>query len=43
LSIDDEEMVRIVGTRDKDIHLLKILDLRNFDCHYDLLNSFRLE
>jgi hypothetical protein len=37
LSIDDEEMIRIVGTRDKDIHLLKILDLCNFDCHYDLL------
>jgi hypothetical protein len=31
LSIDDEKMVRIVGTRDHDVQLLKILDLCNFD------------
>jgi hypothetical protein len=42
LSIDDEEMVRIVGTRHSDIHLLKVLDLCNFDCHLAILNSSRL-
>jgi len=40
LSIDDEEMIGIVWTRDKNIHLLKILDLCNFDRHYDLLVRF---
>jgi hypothetical protein len=43
LSIDDEEMIRIVGTRDKHVQLLKIFDLCNLDCHYDLLNPFRLK
>jgi hypothetical protein len=43
LSVDNEEMVRIVGTRDHDVQLLEILDLCNFDCHQDLINSFRLK
>src|SRR5215472_1571214 len=33
LSIDDEEMVRVVRTGHQDIQLLKIFDLCNFDCH----------
>ena len=33
LPIDDEQVVRIVWTRHQNIHLLKILDLCDFDCH----------